>query len=187
MRLIGLDILRGAAIILMIVYHFFYDLNYFAYIDIDFLTPHWTGFRYLIITIFLSTVGFSLVLSHQQKINWHSVFKRIIVLGFASLLVSIGSYQLFPNSWIYFGILHFIFWASLLSLPVLFHPKIAIILSMLIYVALISGINDYIWLTPLKTWQLLPNTSEDFVPIFPWLAVVLFTIGIARLGFYSIF
>lgn len=180
-RLLGLDIVKGLAVVLMIIYHFFFDLDYFRHVSIDFFSLFWQSFRYLIIGLFLFSMGVSLVLSHPAAININKVIKRAIVLGIAALLVSIMSYYLFPNSWIYFGILHFIWLASILALAVLFRPKTALVLAILIWSAFFLGFNDNVWLSMLKP-ALLPNYTQDFVPIFPWLAVVFIAVAIARLG-----
>ena len=184
-RLLGLDIFRGLAVILMIVYHFFFDLHYFGYLQIDFFTPFWLSFRYLIISFFLFSVGISLVLSHLLKIHLNKVMRRTIVLGISALSVSIASYYLFPDSWIYFGILHFIWLASILVLPLLFHPKTAIVFAVLIFSAYFLGFDDNIWLSILQTMLSLPQQTQDFVPIFPWLSVVLLGLAIARLGWHQ--
>ncbi len=183
-RLLGLDIVKGSAVVLMVIYHFYFDLHYFRYLSIDFFTLFWLGFRYLIVSLFLFSMGVSLVLSHLKKIHIHKVIKRAIMLGIAALLVSVMSYYLFPNSWIYFGILHFIWLASLLALPVVFRPKIALILALLIAVATYLGLNDSLWFLMLQP-ELLPYNSQDFVPIFPWLAVVLLGVASARLGWHQ--
>lgn len=182
-RLPGLDIVKGLAVVLMIIYHFYFDLDYFRYLNIDFSTSFWQGFRYLIISLFLFSMGISLVLSHPDKIYINKVIKRAIVLGIAALLVSIVSYYLFPNSWIYFGILHFIWLASILALALLFHPKTAFILTVLIGIASFLGFNDNVWLSTFQP-ALLPYNSQDFVPIFPWFSVVLVGVASARLGWH---
>ncbi|MBE8159088.1 MAG: DUF1624 domain-containing protein [Betaproteobacteria bacterium] len=183
-RLIGLDILKGLAVLLMIIYHFFFDLHYFQYLQIDFLDTFWQAFRYLIVSLFLFSVGVSLVLAHREKIHLHKVIKRFVLLGIAAFSVSIISYFLFPNSWIYFGILHFIWAASLLALAVLFHPKIALILAVFIWLATFLGLSDSLWFSALQP-QILPYSSQDFVPIFPWLATVFLGISIARFGWHQ--
>ncbi len=179
-RLLGLDVLKGLGIVLMIVYHFAFDLNHFRFLEIDFFTWFWRIFRYLIVTFFLFSVGVSLTLSHPFKINFNKVFTRIIKLGIAAVLVSIVSYYLFPDSWIYFGILHFIWLASILVLPVLFYPKIAVILALLIFSAYFLGISDGIWLSTLQPILSLPTITQDLVTIFPWLAMILLGVATGR-------
>ena len=104
-RLHYLDVIRGLAILLMIIYHFSFDLDNFNYIQINMdHSVFWQSFRAVIITLFLTTMGMCLALIHSNGIRWQSVKKRTLILGLASILVSIISYIQFPKTWIYFGI-----------------------------------------------------------------------------------
>jgi uncharacterized membrane protein len=175
-RVIGLDIFRGWALLFMIFYHFTFDLNYFGFIHVDMNhEPLFQLSRYTIMSMFLLSVGISLALIHQSKIRWHSVKKRLFQLGLASTLVSLATYFVFPNSWIYFGILHFILVASLFALPFLKYPKIALITALLILIGtamkLLHTHGIFTFLQPLL--HLPPLYSEDLVPLVPWFAVVL--------------
>jgi uncharacterized membrane protein len=173
-RIDGLDIFRGMAILAMIFYHFTYDLNYFHIISVD--MNHSLSFlmvRYTIMSMFLLSVGMSLALAHQNIIKWMSIRKRIFQLGFASLAVTIATYVVFPTSWVYFGILHFVLLASLITLPLLKFPKTTLMLSIFILLGSATkllhmhGVYTFLQI-PLN----LPPHSEDLVPLFPWLAVV---------------
>ena len=174
-RIDGLDIFRGMALVSMIFYHFTYDLNYFHVISVN--MNHSINFliiRYTIITMFLLSVGMGLALAHKNTIKWKSIRKRILQLGLSSLSVSIATSILFPDSWIYFGILHLILLASLITLPLLKFPKITMLLSIVILVGSIIGLlHTHELYAFLKTPLGLPLHTQDLIPIFPWLAVVL--------------
>jgi uncharacterized membrane protein len=174
-RINGLDVFRGLAILCMILYHFTYDLNYFRIISVD--MNHTSSFliiRYSIMSMFLVGVGISLALTHKTIIKWSSVRKRIFQLGFASLAVTVSTTMIFSNSWVYFGILHFVLLASLITLPFLKFPKVTLLLSILILLGSASKLLHVHGLyTFLQTPLNLPPYSEDLVPLFPWLSVVL--------------
>ncbi|CAA6823827.1 MAG: Mlr1315 protein [uncultured Sulfurovum sp.] len=175
-RLNGLDIFRGMAILLMIMYHFTFDLNYFKIIAINMdETTTFLIMRYTIISMFLFTVGVSLGLNHQKEIQWKSVRKRMLQLGTASIMVSIATYVVFPISWVYFGILHFILVASLMTLPLIKFPKTSLILSLFILLGSASGfLNLHPLFNLLQAPLNLPTIyCEDLVPLFPWWSVVL--------------
>ena len=53
-----LDALRGAAIVWMAAFHFFFDLNHFGFIRQNFHTdPFWTWQRACIVSLFLFCAG----------------------------------------------------------------------------------------------------------------------------------
>ena len=175
-RINGLDIFRGWALLFMIAYHFTFDLNHFHFISVD--MNHTVGFliaRYTIMSMFLLGVGISLALAHKNGIKWKAVGKRVLILGIASALVTIATYVEFPYSWVYFGILHFILLASLLALPFLFFPKIALTTAIILLVGSASNLlhmhGVFAFLQPIL--NLPPLYSEDLVPLTPWFAVVL--------------
>lgn len=184
-RLIGIDIFRGWAITLMLIFHFSYDLQHFGYVNFNITTNiYWINFRLLIVSIFLITVGMSLKLTHKNKINRKAIKKRTFLLGIAALTVSFASYSQFPETWIYFGILHFIVIASLLLLPLLNYPKFSLFLAITV---LISYTNQWIsisWFFNLLAQPLhLPlYHTEDLVPLLPWIVFPL--IGNAIIGLH---
>jgi len=175
-RLDGLDTFRGFAIVLMIIYHFIYDLNDFGLIKLQ-MNSSLTIliFRYSIITMFLLAVGVSLALVHSPKIDYKSITKRMLLLGVSAGLVSLSTYVLFPKHWIYFGILHFVLLASLLSLPLLKHPILRLILVPIIF---FGWLGDYLSLGFIYDYLQAPlnlplGFTLDKIPLFPWLSVVL--------------
>ncbi len=181
-RINAIDIFRGFAILLMMVYHFSYDLNYFHFISVHFSREiFWLSFRYTIVTMFLLSVGISLVLAHRDGISIKRLQKRAILLGGSSILVTTVTYIQFPHTWVYFGILHFIFVASFLVLPFISHPRVSLVVAIVIFVLSAMGYLNfhelYICLRPILH---LPRYTEDFLPIFPWLGVVLLGITIGR-------
>ena len=114
----SLDALRGLAIAFMIIYHFCFDLAYFGVLSVDFNhSPFWLGLRSMIVTLFLGVMGMSLALATRPPIKWRPYLRRLGILLAAAALVSLGSYFLFPESVIFFGVLHFIVLASVLALP----------------------------------------------------------------------
>jgi len=162
-----IDDLRLLAIILMIIFHFCYDLTTLGFYKINFSEGFWYFFPRFITTIFLFCVGKSLDFSHSQGIKWPSFWKRFIKIALSALIISLATYFGFPNNWVYFGILHCIALGSLFTLPFVHRKKWAIIPLILIAVAFIYG-YDVKFLT-----NLIGRKSMDFIPIYPWWFVFL--------------
>ena len=179
-RNVTVDLIRTLAIVLMVIFHFIYDLRSFGYVAWDIPDgPGWKQFRYLILTLFFICVGIGLVYAHGKMIRWRSFWRRFFQLVLAPPLVTAISLLMFPKNWIYFGVLHFILVASLVSLPLVYFPKLALLLGL----ALITSFN-LSWLQ--SSWpfiyvgQWLPGYANDFVPIIPWLALVWIGIFLGR-------
>ncbi len=181
-----IDTLRGLAIVLMFVYHFCFDLNYFHFINTNFRTnPGWINFRLVIVSLFLCLVGVSLVIATRHGINKPRYFKRLGYLVVCSLLVSLSSWFLYPKSFIYFGILHFIAVASVLGLLFtrfywfnLFLGTGFIVTNLVFNHSLFNNKSmSWIGLAAHKP------VTEDYVPLFPWFGVVLIGMFIGKLLF----
>ena len=179
-RLPGIDALRGAAVCMMIVYHFAFDLRYFRVTASDFeRDPFWLGFRALIVTSFMTLVGASLVLADRAGVTTRRHARRVAAIAACALAVSAGSYLMFPSSFIYFGILHCIAVASLLAWPLRRRPRTALVAGLVVIgagLALSAPAFDARALSWLGFTTTKPRT-EDYVPLAPWAGFIL--LGIA--------
>jgi len=183
-----IDLLRGIAILMMFVFHFSFDLKYFGVLEVDFTThPFWLNFRRVIVSSFLFLVGISLYLATRHGLNKRRFLKRLILLVVYAALVTSGSYFMFPNSFIYFGILHFIAAASVLGL----------LFTRYYYLNLVLGIglilldvfySNAVFNSPSLNWiglmTHLPYT-EDYVPLIPWFGIVLIGMFTGRMLFHD--
>lgn len=168
MRASYLDGLRGVAVLWMVIFHAAYDLRSFHYIDWNFSQGFWYAFPRVIAFTFLFCVGLSLNYGHRPKINWIALKKRSIKLGLAAIIVSIGTFYLFPSQWIYFGTLHCIFVGSILGALVVNHRRIAWILLVTILVLQYGFDYNIRWVS-----SILSKPSMDFIPIYPWFWAIL--------------
>jgi uncharacterized membrane protein len=179
----AIDALRGLAMVWMTVFHFCFDLSHSSYIRADFYHDwFWTSQRSAIVSMFLFCAGVGQALAWGQGQSWTRFGRRWIQIAGCALLVTAGSYQMYPSSYIYFGILH----------------GMAL---MLIIARLTAGWGPWLWLLGAFAWLLygcLPllhaawsglevlNTpqlnwlglvsrkpaTEDYAPLVPWLGVV---------------
>ena len=178
-----IDILRGVAIVLMVFYHFCYDLTYFQLVNFDFYRdPFWLNLRTLIVSLFLGLVGVSLVLASEHGINRRRYFKRLGLLVLFALAISINSYFMFPGRTIVFGILHFIAFASVLGLLFVRWPGVSLVMGIGIIIldrVYQHSFFDQAWVHWLGLMTHKPAT-EDYVPVIPWFGVVLVGIFIGH-------
>lgn len=179
-RLAAIDGLRGFALCLMIVYHFAFDLAWFRVIRADFNNDlFWLGFRAVVVTLFLALVGVSLVLAREARQSLHAFWRRVALIAFCAILVSVASYVTFPRTFITFGILHCIAVSSVLARPLVDFPRVALLAGIAI-VALGNLMHVPLFDAPWLNWIGMMThkpATEDYVPLFPWLGVVL--IGVA--------
>jgi uncharacterized membrane protein len=191
-RIVLIDTLRGLALIAMASYHFTWDLEFFGYLEPGTATQ---GFFRIyarsIASTFLFLAGVGLVLAHVPLIRWHSFWKRFALVAGAAAAISIATYFAFPTEWIYFGILHNIALSSLIGLAFLRAPAFVAALAAVLVLA--AMLVDYSWApglldSPLFDTRLLswigfadtPPRSNDYVPLFPWLAALLAGIAVTR-------
>jgi uncharacterized membrane protein len=179
-RLAVVDALRGVGIVLMVAYHFAFDLAWFRMIRADFNHDRfWLVARVVIVTIFLALVGVCLVLAKRAHPGPQPFWRRVALIAACAVLVTIASYLTFPQTFITFGILHAIAVSSVLARPLLGFPRLAFVSGIAI-VALGAMVQlpvfDRPWLNWIGMMTHKPAT-EDYVPLFPWLGVVL--IGVA--------
>ena len=98
-RYIMLDVLRGFAVLLMIVFHGAYDLNWFYFIDIDILeNPFWFWLPRFIVFLFLICVGMGLSIVHKNGIKWRLAIKRLLKIGGWAFVITVVTYILFPKN-----------------------------------------------------------------------------------------
>jgi uncharacterized membrane protein len=173
-----LDALRGLAIVWMVVFHFFFDLNHFGFIAENFRgDPFWTRQRICIVSLFLFCAGLSQAVALHQAQPWARFWRRWAQVAACALVVSLASWWVFPQSFISFGVLHGI--ALMLILVRLLAAGLGSGPGLWLIGALAIAMPFYLqhpWFdSRLTNWVGLvthkPRT-EDFVPLLPWVGVM---------------
>ena len=178
-----IDALRGIAVVWMTVFHFCYDLNYFGWLRQGFLRdPFWTGQRTAIVSLFLFCAGLGQAIAVQQGQGWPRFWRRWAQVAGCAVLVSIGSWLVFKDRFIYFGVLHGI---ALMLVIARFTAHWRRWLWLAGALAMAAA-----WAAPAlhQAWPQLDvlNTrafnwlglvsrkpfTEDYVPFFPWLGAM---------------
>jgi uncharacterized membrane protein len=173
-----LDALRGLAIVWMAAFHFGFDLNHFGWIRQDFYRdPVWTWQRTAIVSLFLFCAGAGQALAVRGGQGAGRFWKRWLQVAGCALLVSAGSWFMFPNSWISFGVLHGIaVMLLLLRLGLARLPNGALLLLAVLAIALPQLVQHPLFDTRWTNWIGLVThkpVTEDYVPVLPWLGAML--------------
>jgi uncharacterized membrane protein len=181
-RKFEVDVIRGASIVLMIIFHFAYDLSLFGYASYNTNADiEWRVFRGIIVSGFLITMGMSSYLAYAKGIRWNKLGMGLAKLSATALLISLGSIYMYPQQWVYFGIIHFIALALPISLLFLRVPNGAFVLGGAIIAAYFTG---YLSMQPVWQWSVtslnIPKQTVDLVSFIPWIGVVLIGIFIAH-------
>lgn len=180
-----IDLARGIALLAMFVFHFAYDLSNFGLVDFDVQAePGWRWFARTIAASFLTLVGISLVLATRNGLNIAAYLKRLAMVAGAAAVVTIGTWFAMRDNFIFFGILHHVALASVIALPFLRLPTLALALAAIMVFAAPVLLADSVEPIPLVWLGLtpMPFPSADFVPVLPWFGWVLSGMTLARLG-----
>jgi len=179
-RIGGLDALRGLAIVAMAAYHFCFDLRFFGITRSDFEhDPFWLAARTLILSSFLLIAGISAVIAQRQPLSAARWLRHVAIIAGAALLVSVGSYLVFPQSFIWFGVLHAIAVSLVIARPLVARPLAAAVVGAFVIAAGIA-VSDPAFDNRHLGWigfMTQKPITEDYVPLFPWTGVLL--LGVA--------
>lgn len=174
-RFAELDFLRGSAILSMIIYHVFFQLNFFGIYSVDVFNGWWYIFARSIAIIFLLLVGISIVLSYRsRKSNFRNLYRGKIVM-LVALGVSLVTFLTFPEYTIYFGVLHFIAFMLLLSPFIVRLRSYPLVILSIVSIAIGFWFKSLIVESKYLFWIGLRSSTFktfDYFPLFPWLGVV---------------
>ncbi len=178
MRIIALDIARTIAIVLMVIFHFCYDLKMFSYVDWDVPDGRgWQEFRWAIVTLFFLCLGVSLSLAYSVAINWRKFSIRTGQIALSAAAISIGSYYAVPKNWIFFGVLHFLALSCVLGIAFVRFPKLSVLFGFIVMGVGMLELLPSRWPFYLF-FDNLPSYTNDYVAFFPWFGMVLLGIGL---------
>jgi uncharacterized membrane protein len=182
-RLWEVDTFRGVAIVLMVFYHFMWDVNFFGIYPLDIFGTAWQSFARSIATMFLFVVGVSLTLSYSREVRQAGstgLFKKYLLRGGKifglGLIITVATYFFVGRSFVVFGILHLIGFSIIFGYFFLNLNKwLTLGVGLLIIVAGIyvdSLHAESPWLIWLGVKQ-VGRSMVDYYPVLPWFGIVL--------------
>jgi len=180
-----LDALRALAMVWMALFHFAFDLNHFGLVEPKqnfYRDPFWTQQRTVIVTLFLFCAGLGQAAALEAQQSARRFWRRWAQIAGCAVLVSIGSSFMFPRSWISFGVLHGI--AVMLVVARFAAPlRIGLVPIGVLALALPWFVRHPFFDTPWTNWIGLVTrkpVTEDWVPLLPWLGVMLLGLAAGR-------
>lgn len=181
-RLWEVDLLRGGAVVAMVLFHLLWDLDYMDVIHIDLYAWPESIFVYSIGTAFLFLVGLSLALSSQRarhKLERRAFISKYLVRGgimfLLGMLISLFTWIAVGDDFVRFGVLHCIGISIILAVPLLNLKWSNLVMGAVFVVMgpLIAAMRfDFQYLFWLG---FVPEGFHtiDYFPLLPWFGVVL--------------
>jgi uncharacterized membrane protein len=176
-----IDLLRGTAVVMMILFHLAFDLDFFGVFDLSLNSGFLWFFARATAFIFVFIAGISLTLSYSRSRGAIAGDLRLKFLRMAmkilswSLLISLTTWIFLREGFIIFGVLHLIGVSIILAYPLLSYRYLNLFLGLSvitlgIYLSHLSF--EFPWLLWLG---LRPHGlyTFDYFPLFPWFGVFL--------------
>ncbi len=185
-RIIIIDVVRGAAIIGVVIFHLVWDLDLTGLIKPGLSTSTgWLLYGRLLAGTFMFVVGISLALAHAKTFRWRAFTRRLVIVAGAAIVITVSTKIAFPQNFIYFGILHAIVAGSLVGILFLRAPvAVTLICGVAIWTLPLffrSPLFDTRWMAWIGFSEQTPS-SVDFVPVFPWLGLVLLGLALSKMA-----
>ncbi len=177
-RFFELDLLRGLAVIGMIIFHLFFVLDFFDVLKNDVQRGWFYVLGQFVRFTFLGLVGVGMVISRgrifaaggRRREMFFRQWKRALIVFACGMIVTFATYLVIPEFFVRFGILHLIgvsifLWSFMLGSKwaVLFLSLISLWLGGWIYG---DGPIDLFMMEWFNAYTL------DYFPLFPWVGVV---------------
>lgn len=182
------DVLRGIAIILVVIYHLVWDVSYFRLYPVDVLSPPWQTFARSIGSTFIFLLGLSLTLSYNrevQRLGQPAPFKKYLWRGSKifglGLVITIATYFVIGRGFVIFGILHLLGLGIILAYPFLRVTKWFSLSVGLLLIGLGVYLNTLSVSHPWLIWLGLKQQGRsmvDYYPLLPWF-------GLSLLGVFT--
>ncbi|MGL5831221.1 MAG: DUF1624 domain-containing protein [Candidatus Altimarinota bacterium] len=178
-RLHEIDLLRGAAVILMIIFHFLFDLNFFRLANFNLENLPWSLIAKIAQIIFIVCAGITFTFSAQRSglsttKFFQNKLKYLFTLSILAASITLVTWLLFGEQYVKFGILHFYVLATILTIPL---RRLNIWNGLLGFLIILATFFlpkfDAPWWTYPTGLSNQTIIAFDYFPLFPWYGVFL--------------
>ncbi len=185
------DNLRGLAIIMMVTYHFIFDLTFFGIFPFNIYSGFLWYFARITAVTFIFVMGLSLTLSYSRAEiigdkkagSFEKYLKRGLKIFSLGLGVTLVTWIFIPSEFIIFGVLHFIGIAIIISYPLIKSKNLNLYLG-IFFILVGTYLGNFTFNFNWLLWLgFIPQNFQtvDYFPIFPWFGVVLLGLYFGRI------
>ncbi|MER2600410.1 MAG: heparan-alpha-glucosaminide N-acetyltransferase [Caldilineales bacterium] len=188
-RLWEVDVLRGVAIGMMVVYHLMWDLTSLGGYAIAVRSGFWNIWQIITASLFTTLVGVALTLSYQRERKQHPtgslwpkyLLRGLVLLTWGVVIGTVTYLALGRGAYVRFGILHLIGLSIILAYPLLRFRWLNLALAVIItaLTPLVAALHLH---APWLEWlAATPGSGVDYAPLLPWFGRVLFGVFLGNL------
>lgn len=156
-RALSIDVLRGLAILGMIVYHIAFVMNFYDIRTIDMTAPNWRILQRTVQFLFIGLVGISMKMS--KKTCREQIRRGFFIFG-CGMLVTLATLIAVPDYYVRFGVLHLIGTGIIALCFFKNKPRSLVVIAV---ASIILG--QFVSIPP-------TGPTVDYFSIFPWISVI---------------
>lgn len=180
-----IDFMRGFAVLLMLLYHFLYDLDFFRLADLQLnsgillYAGRGSAFLFILISGTALSISHSRDLENELYENKTKDFSKYLKRGFKlflmGILITFITWVLFPQEYVIFGILHFFGVSAVLAYPFLKYGKENLFFGLCFGLVGLYLRGKTFSFSTLLWLGFVPENFRtfDYFPLFPWFGVLL--------------
>jgi len=179
-----IDMLRGIAIIMVVIYHLAWDLYALAGWDINLFGGFWHYFQRVTANTFIILVGVSMTVSYRRARQamgpdvkiFPKYLRRGVTLLAWGMSISLVTWLALGKGYVQFGILHFIGLSIIIAYPLLRFRYLNLALALVVFFLLPPLVNAIAVNNTALVWLGISPPgyyAVDYFPLIPWFSGIL--------------
>lgn len=186
-RLWEVDAARGIAVILMIIFHLAWDLQFLGLSAVNVFSGPWQAFARGIGSSFAFLLGLALALvgarlGDQRALRHYALRRGAIIFGLG-MLISLATFLALGEQYVRFGILHLLGAMLIIAAPFIALPAWIALSAGLLMIGLGALIAGRSLPGPWLLWLGIPQAGTamaDYYPLLPWGGPALLGVAFGR-------